>query len=82
MSGSVAAGSLYGLLAEINERGGDCSSYYYVSVLAYGLDWLGELTFGRNEVAYTSANYEPGSGLGEVDIRGYDNYPLCKRDSF
>lgn len=31
-----------------------------------------------NEVAYTSSNYAPGSGLGEVDIRGYDNYPLSK----
>ena len=32
----------------------------------------------RNEVQYTSANYEPGSGFGEVDIRGYDNYPLSE----
>jgi len=30
----------------------------------------------RNETQYTFSNYAPGSGLGEVDIRGYDNYPL------
>ncbi|KAL3417481.1 glycosyl hydrolase family 35 [Phlyctema vagabunda] len=29
-----------------------------------------------NEVQYTSSNYAPSSGVGEVDIRGYDNYPL------
>ncbi|KAF2186586.1 glycoside hydrolase family 35 protein [Zopfia rhizophila CBS 207.26] len=30
----------------------------------------------RNEVQYTSSIYAPGFGPGEVDIRGYDNYPL------
>ena len=29
-----------------------------------------------NEVVATSQNYQPGSGLGEVDMRGYDNYAL------
>lgn len=35
-----------------------------------------ETDLESNEVQYTSSNYAPGSGPGEVDIRGYDNYPL------
>ena len=29
-----------------------------------------------NEVVATSQNYQPGSGLGQGDMRGYDNYAL------